>query len=147
MEQQYEDYLNSLIADSVILSLSDLNQCVHSIEPPPDLSTTDKSVTCLLSWLLVWMGDLLVAALLGDGRFVGCCTVGWMVGWRVSQCSGWLRTRSSRGCLTACLMRWTNGWLIGWFCDGWVVWWLLQHLDSWQYCNLLHDMDLCALSH
>ena len=52
MEQQYEDYLNGLIADSVVLSMSDLHQCVHSIEPPPDLSTTDKSVAGWLAGLL-----------------------------------------------------------------------------------------------
>ncbi|KAL8595251.1 hypothetical protein ACOMHN_043403 [Nucella lapillus] len=42
MERQYEEYLHGLIADSIPLTLDDLKQCVHSLEPPPDFPKTDK---------------------------------------------------------------------------------------------------------
>ena len=43
-EVQYEDFLHGLIVNSAVLPLEDIQPCVHSLEPPPDLSDTDKSV-------------------------------------------------------------------------------------------------------
>ncbi|XP_076469458.1 protein O-linked-mannose beta-1,2-N-acetylglucosaminyltransferase 1-like [Babylonia areolata] len=42
MERQYEDYLNGLIASSLPLTMDNLKQCVHSLEPPPDFADQDK---------------------------------------------------------------------------------------------------------
>lgn len=47
MERQYEDYLNSVITDCVVLALEDIEQCVHSIEPPPDLPKNDNKCVAI----------------------------------------------------------------------------------------------------
>ena len=42
VDTQYEELLQAVLQTAAVLQLEDIHDCVHSLQPPPDLSTVDR---------------------------------------------------------------------------------------------------------